>query len=92
MNLVIKEGSPEEEHTWASKFATASLVKIDVQLLPLRRYSTTMAKKKKEPRNPIVLACLTRYGQTTKVMKDRRNPRGGNRNKQRDYSEGQYLV
>lgn len=49
-------------------------------------------KKKKEPRNPIVLACLVRYGQTTKVMKDRRDPRGGNRNKQRDYSEGQYLL
>lgn len=51
-----------------------------------------MAKKKKSLRNPIVVACQERYGQTTKTHKDRRTPRGGDRNKQRDYSEGQYLF
>jgi hypothetical protein len=44
----------------------------------------------KKIRNPILVALIKRYGKTTTVMKDRRTPRGGDRNRQRDYREGGY--
>lgn len=37
------------------------------------------------PRNPIAVAMNSRYGRTTTTMKDRRAPRGGNRNIQAEY-------
>jgi hypothetical protein len=45
---------------------------------------------KTAPRNPIVVAMMARYGRTTTTMKDRRASRGGARNKQRDYRDGNY--
>ncbi len=42
------------------------------------------------PRNAVLVALHKRYGNTTKVMKDRRAPRGGARNKQQDYREERY--
>lgn len=42
------------------------------------------------PRHTVLVALHKRYGNTTKVMKDRRTPRGGTRNKQRDYREERY--
>ena len=41
-------------------------------------------------RNPILVALIKRHGSTTTTMKDRRQPRGGNRNKQRDLLAGRY--
>lgn len=41
-------------------------------------------------RNNVAVALRARHGATTTVMKDRRASRGGCRNKQRDYREGQY--
>lgn len=41
--------------------------------------------KSKKARNPIAVAMNARYGRTTTVFKDRRQPRGGSRNRQRDY-------
>jgi hypothetical protein len=35
-------------------------------------------------RNPVAISMALRYGKTTRVIKDRRTPRGGARNKQRD--------
>lgn len=53
-----------------------------------------MAKRAKPsktvPRNAIVVACRLRYGQTTKVMADRRKTRGGDRDRQRAYLDGEY--
>ena len=53
-----------------------------------------MASPKKlsplKPRNVLVRAMMKRHGQTTIVMKDRRIPRGGTRNKGRDYLAGDY--
>ena len=49
-----------------------------------------MAPKRTPPRNAIVLAMVKRYLATTKAMKDRRMPRGGARDKQRDCLEGRY--
>jgi hypothetical protein len=39
-------------------------------------------------RNATFMAMVARYGRTTKTMKDRRAPRGGNRDKQRACQEG----
>jgi hypothetical protein len=36
-------------------------------------------------KNAILVACRKRYGQTSTVHKDRRLPRGGTKNKQREY-------
>jgi len=41
-------------------------------------------------RNPVLVALIKRHGHTTTVMKDRRAPRGGARNKQRDYRAEKY--
>ena len=41
-------------------------------------------------RHPYVAANLKRHASTTKSMKDRRVPRAGNRNVQRDYREERY--
>jgi len=50
--------------------------------------SSAMAhKSKKAPRNFVAVAMAKRYGGGSKVMKDRRAPRGGNRNLQREYRE-----
>ncbi len=38
----------------------------------------------------LLVALHKRYGNTTKTMKDRRTPRGGARNNQRDYREERY--
>lgn len=43
-----------------------------------------------EVRNPIAVALVKRYGGGNRVMKDRRQPRAGTRNKQRDYREERY--
>lgn len=42
------------------------------------------------PRNPVFVAMMKRHGSTTSVMKHRSQPRGGNRNKQRDFLSGNY--
>lgn len=39
---------------------------------------------KPSKKNPVAVAMVKRYGQTVRIMKDRRTPRGGARNKQRD--------
>ena len=41
-------------------------------------------------RNPVFVALIKRYGATTTTMKDRRQPRGGSRNKQQDFRDGRY--
>lgn len=41
-------------------------------------------------RNTVAVAMRLRHANTTSVMKDRRTPRGGNRNRQRDYREERY--
>lgn len=41
-------------------------------------------------RNPVIVALVRRHGGGVKVMKDRRSPRGGARNKQRDFREENY--
>jgi len=43
-----------------------------------------------EARNAVAVALLKRHGGGVQIMKDRRTPRGGTRNKQRDYREGAY--
>jgi hypothetical protein len=43
-----------------------------------------------EHRNPVAVALQKRHGFGVKKMKDRRQPRGGARNKQRDYREENY--
>jgi hypothetical protein len=48
------------------------------------------AAKKASPRNPIFVALVKRHGNTTTSMRDRRAPRGGDRNRQRDFQEGRY--
>ncbi len=50
----------------------------------------TITLPKKTVRNPIVVALQKRHGGGVRVMKDRRAPKGGSRNKQRDYQEGKY--
>lgn len=44
------------------------------------------------PRNTFVAAMMGRYGKTTTTMGDRRKSRGGQRNRQRDYMSGDYLL
>ena len=41
-------------------------------------------------RNPVLVALVKRYATTTKAMKDRRQPRGGNRNRQDDFRADRY--
>lgn len=41
-------------------------------------------------RSPMLVALVARHGGGVKIMKDRRTPRGGNRNKQRDYRSDNY--
>jgi hypothetical protein len=41
-------------------------------------------------RSPLLVALVARHGGGVKIMKDRRTPRGGNRNKQRDYRSDNY--
>ena len=52
--------------------------------------TTTMKLPPSKPRNVVVIAMLKRYGSTTTIMKDRRAPRGGNRNKVRNFLAGNY--
>lgn len=47
-------------------------------------------KKQKRKQNPMAVAMRKRHGATTTKMKDRRAPRGGARNKQKEYSEDGY--
>lgn len=49
-----------------------------------------MKLPKLTPRHPLIVAAIKRYGSTTKAMKDRRTPKGGARNRQRDYREERY--
>jgi hypothetical protein len=49
-----------------------------------------MKKKNKRRENPIAVAMRKRHGGTTTKMKDRRAPRGGARDKQREYKEDGY--
>lgn len=41
-------------------------------------------------RNPVAVAMQKRHGLVSKPMKDRRTPRQGARNRQRDYREERY--
>jgi hypothetical protein len=43
------------------------------------------SKKTAKPRNPVAVAMMTRYGQTTTTHRDRRAPRGGSKNKVREF-------
>ncbi len=43
-----------------------------------------------EVRNNVAVALMKRHGGGNRFMKDRREARGGSRNKQRDYREGSY--
>lgn len=52
--------------------------------------STTITLPEQGLRNPVLVALMKRHGSTTTVMKDRRAPRGGCRNKQREYREERY--
>lgn len=45
---------------------------------------------KKRKQNPIAVAMRKRHGATTTKMKDKRVPRGGTRNKQKEYREDEY--
>jgi hypothetical protein len=49
-----------------------------------------MASKKKAPKrtNPVAVAMKARYGKTTSVHKDKREPRGGDKNEERKLLEG----
>jgi len=47
-------------------------------------------KPSKRPRNPIAVAMRKRHGATGTKMRDRRAPRGGSRDRQRDYREERY--
>lgn len=49
-----------------------------------------MKTKLPKHRNPVIVALVRRHGGGVKVMKDRRAPRGGTRNKQREYREETY--
>ena len=58
---------------------------------PALSCSTLMkTQKKSDIRSATQVAMMKRYGNTTTVMKDRREPRKGNRNKVRDYIQGEY--
>jgi hypothetical protein len=46
--------------------------------------------KKQRKQNPVAVAMRKRHGKTTTKMKDRRAPRGGARNKQKEYREDGY--
>lgn len=52
--------------------------------------STTITIDLPEHRNPVAVAMQRRHGGGIKVMKDRRTPRGGSKNRQRDYREERY--
>jgi hypothetical protein len=54
------------------------------------RYTMKPAPTPSKPRNPIAVALYKRHGNTVTTMRDRRAPRGGSRNKQRDYREERY--
>lgn len=43
-----------------------------------------------EIRNAVAVAMVKRYGGGCRIMRDRRAPRGGAKNKQRDYREETY--
>lgn len=43
-----------------------------------------------EIRNAVAVAMVKRYGGGCRIMKDRRLPRGGAKNKQRAFREGTY--
>jgi hypothetical protein len=47
-------------------------------------------KTQKAPRNIVLVALNKRHASTTTRMKDRRAPRGGQRNKQVDYRDERY--
>lgn len=47
-------------------------------------------KNEKKVRNAVAVAMMQRYGRTTTTFKDRREARGGSRNKQREYREENY--
>ena len=49
--------------------------------------SPTMSTKRQ---NPVLVALIKRHASTTVKMRDRRTPRGGCRNRQRDYREERY--
>jgi len=49
-----------------------------------------MKPKTPKHRNPVIVALVRRHGGGVKMMRDRRAPRGGSRNKQRDYREENY--
>jgi len=50
----------------------------------------TITLPETEHRNPFAVALQKRHGFGVKKMHDRRRPRGGARNKQRDYREENY--
>lgn len=60
--------------------------------LPSKAMSTVITIKlpKVAPRNTFVVAAIKGFGSSHRVMKDRRAPRGGTRNRQRDYRSEEY--
>ena len=52
--------------------------------------TSVLVMKKIRRQNPIAVALRVRHEKTTTTMKDRRAPRGGARDKQRDYREERY--
>jgi hypothetical protein len=50
----------------------------------------TIKLPKVAPRNTFVVAAIKGFGSSHRVMKDRRAPRGGTRNRQRDYRSEEY--
>jgi hypothetical protein len=52
--------------------------------------TTTIKVPEPTRRNAVAVALQKRHGFGPKVMKDRRAPRGGSRNKQRDFRNEDY--
>ena len=50
----------------------------------------TIRIEKATNRNPVAVAMQKRHGGGVKIMKDRRTPRGGSKNKQAAYRNGDY--
>lgn len=50
----------------------------------------TIRIEKEMPRNAVAVAMQKRYGGGVRIMKDRRTPRGGAKNKQAAYRNGDY--
>ena len=56
----------------------------------MSKFNPTVTLPEQTRRSPMLVALLKRHGQGVKSHKDRRLPRGGNRNDQRDFREERY--